>query len=380
MAPTKRRASTAAASAKDAVKSRCTLVKKAVEQSHEVEDRVKQLLSSTLAFTAGTPKADRHPFNERFVAMIGQVLEGEQTRLTTDVASKEAAFSELSPGKPAREAAVEEAKAGAAAQKAALDAAKQAVIDVAASVKAANTELAVAQKAQHSGDEELEGISGLKTKLEEVFKDSFAPLMEGLVDADGTAEKTKAVMSAGKSFGFDSSLMSTAAQVLQKPAAERGTFDATCFDAVRDAFNGSIAKFDEQLASGAPAKAERASAVESAEATKAAAEASHVDLKEKAAAAKEEKTAADAAAKASTKSLEDFMPDLKAAGDALDNARQALQSFVDGPHIAFNELKEFQEGDFDKKPEPEPEEVAEAPQEGESPSKMARLEEAPVPA
>jgi len=360
----------ATVSAKDAVKSRCALVKKGVEHAHEVEDRVKQMLSSTLALTAGTPKADRHPFNERFVAMVEQVLGGEQARLTNDVASKEAAFSELSPEKPAREAAVEAAKAVAAEQKAALDAAKQAVSDVAATVKEAAAALGAAQKAQHSGDEELESVSGLKTKLEAVFAESFTPLMEGLVDADGTAEKVKAIMSAGKSFGFDSSLMSTAVQVLQKPAAERGTFDATCFDAVRDSFTGGIAKFDAQLVEGAPAKAERASAVESAAAALAAAEASQVDLREKAAAAKDAKAAADAAAKASAKSLGDFMPDLKAAGDALDAAKEGLQSFVDGPHAAFNELKEFKEGDFDPKPEPEP--VVE------SPSKVARIDVAPV--
>lgn len=369
MAPTKRRVSKAAVSAKDAVKSRCALVKKGVEQAQEVEERVKQMLSSTLALTTGTPKIDRHPFNERFVAMVEQVLAAEHTRLTKEVASKEAAFSELSPEKPTREAAVEAAKGVAEEQKAALDAAKQAVSDVAATVKEATAALAAAQKAQHSGDEELEAVSAEKTKLEAVFAESFTPLKEGLVDADGTAEKATAVMRAGKHFGFDSSLMSTAVQVLQKPAAERGTFDATCFDAVRESFTGAIAKFDAQLVEGAPAKAERASAVESAEAAKAAAEASQVDLKEKAAAAKDAKAAADAAAKASAKFLGDFMPDLKAAGDALDDAKAALQSFVDGPHTAFNELKEFKEGDFDPKPEPEPE--------VESPSKVARIDVAP---
>merc|ERR1719238_762577 len=37
------------------------------------------MLCNSLFFTVGTPKADRHPFNERFVAMIEQVMKAAQT-------------------------------------------------------------------------------------------------------------------------------------------------------------------------------------------------------------------------------------------------------------------------------------------------------------
>ena len=83
--------------------------------------------------------------------------------------------------------------------------------------------------------------------------------------------------------------------------------------------------------------------------------------------------------KLAAKSLHDFMLDLKVAGDSLDAAKEALQSFVDGPQVAFHDLRDFKTGDFDPKvPEPVVE-TQEATQETvESPSKKARTEETPA--
>jgi hypothetical protein len=236
------------------------------------------------------------------------------------------------------------------------------------------------KKAQKAGDAESVSLTNERTVLGNTLNDSLVHLVAGTgVDGAEICKQIKAVLDTGKSFGFDDSLLSTAEQVLHKAAAERGAFDATCLDQLKDAFIAAIAKFDEQLAAGAPAKAERAAAVEQAAAALQAALTSQAALKEKAAAAKEAKLAADAETKLAAKSLHDFMPDLKVAGDSLDVAKEALQSFADGPQVAFNELKDFKAGDFDPKvPEPVVE-VPEATQETvESPLKKARTEETPA--
>jgi len=363
------------------VKSKCATVKSAIEHA-ECADTVKAMLARTISLTVGAPKAERHPFNERFVVMIQEVLAGEQARLQNDSQAKEATFNELSPAKATREAALEQAQAVSAERTAALETAKQAVTEIAATLKEAGEAEKAQKKAQKAGDAESVSITNEKTALENTVKDSLAPLVEGTGDDEAAKNKqVKAVLDTGKKFGFDESLLSTAEQVLHKAAAERGAFDATCLDQLKDAFTATIAKYDEQLAAGAPAKAERAAAVEQAEATHQATQTSQADLKEKAAAAKEAKGAADAETKLAAKSLHDFMPDLKVAGDSLDAAKEALQSFIDGPQVAFHELKDFKEGDFDPKvPEPVVEPVVEAPQETleESPSKRARTEETPA--
>lgn len=329
----------------DPIKSRCKLIKEAIEEAEEASAPVKDILCSTINVTIGAFKANRHPFNERFVTMIGEVLKAEQERLTKDVATKEAQFGELTPAKAIREEAHEQAKTDAAAKAEALDKAKQAVTEIGATLKEASAALKDAEKVQKSGDAELVAISVKKTMLEETQKDSLGPVLDGSAGDDKT-KKVKGVLDVGKSFHFDQSLLSTAEPVLQKEVADRGSFDATCLEQLQAAFASAIAAIDEQLAVGAPGKAERAAAVQAAEAAKQAAEASQTDLKEKAQAAKEAKAAADAAVKAAHQSLDDFMPDLKEAGDSLDEAKEDIKDFIEGPMQSYNELKEVKEGDF----------------------------------
>ncbi len=54
--------------------------------------------------------------------------------------------------------------------------------------------------------------------------------------------------------------------MLAKELADRGSFDATCLEQLQAAFASGIAGLDEQLAAGAPGKAERAAAVQQTEA------------------------------------------------------------------------------------------------------------------
>jgi len=344
-----------------AINTRCTSVSKAVQQAEQCPARVKEMLKRTIALTVGTPKADRHPFNDRFVAMIESVLGEEQSRLQKDVASNDAAFAELSPAKATREAALEQAKGVAVAANEALQSAKQAAAASYEAVIATTAELKKVTKEQKSGDEVLEGITVKRTMLEETLNQSLVPLVDGTAEDDA---KKKSVLDVGKSFAFDSSLLSTAAQVLQTPAADRGGFDATCLQQLKDGFTNAIAKHDEELAAGALGKAERAAAVQAARAAKEAAEATQADLQEKATAAKQAKADAESAKKAAAHSLAAFMPDLKVAGDALDNAKTALQAFIDGPQVAFAELKEFKDEDFIpvKKPKVAAEPPTDAPE------------------
>lgn len=203
-----------------------------------------------------------------------------------------------------------------------------------------------AQKAQKSGDEEYEVHELKKKSLEGVQKDSLAPLLDGSATGDEKASKLKAVLDVGRAFKFDASLLSTAEPVLQKEVADRGSFDATCLEQLQAGFASAIAAIAEQLATGAPSKAERTAAAECAETAKQAAETLQTELKDKFAAAKDAKAAADAAERAASQSVHDFMPDMKMAGDALDEAKEEIKDFTEGALQAFHELKELKQGDF----------------------------------
>jgi len=281
MAPMKR----PAGARSDPIKNRCKLVREAIEAVEECPERIQGMLCSTIGVTLGAYKANRHPFNDRLVEMIGEVLTAEHIRLTKDVEAKEAAFAELTPAKATRESALEQAKTDAEAKSEALDAAKRAVTEAGATLKEANAALKEAQKAQKAGDDEYEAQVSKKKELEEAQKE-LTPLIEGSVPDGEKKAKAEALLEVGKAFKFDQSLLSTAAPVLQKAVDERGNFDLTCIDELKAAFASAVANIDTQLSAGAPGKAERATAVEQAEAAKQAAEASQADLKEKAATAR----------------------------------------------------------------------------------------------
>merc|ERR1719171_2027882 len=111
--------------------------------------------------------------------MIEQVLKTEISRLEGEVASKDAAFKELSPAKATREAALEQAKTDAGEKAAALAAAKQAVTDANAAVKAAAAETKAAKKAQAEGDAALDATAAKKAAVEGVVSGSLQPIVDG---------------------------------------------------------------------------------------------------------------------------------------------------------------------------------------------------------
>jgi len=339
---------TAAGSRKsaDPIRSRCKLIKDAIEGAEDCTDRVKEMLCSTIPVTVGALKANRHPFNEKFVTMIGEVLQAEYTRLKKDVELLEAGFAELTPAKTTREQTAAETSADAKAKAEDEKTAKAAVAAAGAALKELTAAVKEAEKARKAGDADLEVVEGKKAQLVSAQSVSLASLMDGSATDDDKMQKAKVVLEVGKSFSFDASLLSTAEPVLQKSVAERGNFDVTCLDQLQGAFNAAIAGLDEQLAAGAPGKAERAGAVQQAEAAKQLGEATQAAAKETAQAAKEARAAADAASKAATESLSAFMPDLKKAGDSLDESKEDLKDFEEGPLASLNELKELKEGDF----------------------------------
>lgn len=340
----------------DPVKSRRKMVQAAVEDAEGFSDSVREMLSNSMDVTISAFKANRHSLNQRFVEMIGEVLKAEHKRMQKDVQTKDAAFQELTPAKGTREAACEAAKADAEAKATALSNAKQAVTEIGAKLKELEKALKEAQKEQKAGDASLEEVSAKKSKLEDTKKDELAPLLDGSA-GDARTKKAKAVLDVGKHYHFDASLLQTAEPVLLKEIGDRGSFDATCLEQLQAAFDAAINDLNSKLEEGAPGKAARAEAVQAAQAAKESAEAEKTSLQEAAQAAKEADSAAKSAKKQAEQSLEDFMPDLKIAGDALDDAKENLKEFEEGAMVAYAELKEYKEGDFK---EPEEEEAAPA--------------------
>jgi chromosome segregation ATPase len=343
------------------VAKKCKVVASAI-QDVDLPDQVKKILASAASVTVGQLKATRSPFNERFVQKIGEVFASYKDTCEKDIAAKEAALAELTPGKGTREAAVDEAKTALAAKTEALEKAKEAVKEADTKLKTASALLTTKKKEQKTGDKPGDEIEKRKASFEETEKGSLLPLVEGTAEPEAKKKMLKAVMAAAKEFKFDATLMEASEKVLEKSKEERGAgFDETCLDQLKDAFKTTIATLDGQLAEGAAAKAARAAAVEEATTAKAAAEKEHEELIAAFTKTKDEKDAALDVVKGATKHLSEFMPDLKKAGDDIDEAKASLASFAEGALVAFAELKDLTEDTYKPPPPPEPEPVVEAP-------------------
>lgn len=332
----------------DPIKSRTKLVADALEDIEDLPERVYDILCEpkVLQATIGQEKATRHPFNDRLVAIIGEVLDGHNKALQSNVSAKQAAYDELGPTKGTREAAVETAREQETEKKEAFENAKQAVSENLTKVKAAAAAVETQRSAAATADEATTKIAEKKESLEQAQSNSLRPLLDGTVPAEERKEKIDAVVSAGKTFSFDASLMQATVQVLEKPLDQRTGFDATCTEQIQSAFASALQQFAAQIAADAPAKAQRAAEVEEAENAKQLAEATQAELVQQMTAAKDAKDAAIEAVKTSKQGLVDFMPDMKAAGDELDEAKEELADFTGGALAAFNELKEWKDGDF----------------------------------
>jgi len=343
------------AGSKNIVPAKCKEVSNAIYET-DTPERVQEMLAGSVSCTLGALKASRNPLNERFVVMIGEVFAAHKASLEKDVSEKEAALAALTPSKTSREEAVEAAKAALSSASEALDKAKQEVKNIAVTVKEATATLKTKTAEQGEGDKVLEAIEQKLAKIQGVEKDSLGPILAGDPEPEEKRTMLQAIMESSKAFGFDSSLMEASFKVLEKAKDDRGDgFDDTCLSQLKASFAKSIAGLEAELAEGAPGKAARAAAVEEAAAAKAAAEKTQEDLKAAADKAKEEKDAAAEGVKAAKQSLDDFLPDLKAAGDALDESKVSLEDFTEGPLASYGELKDLTEDTF-KPPEPEPEE------------------------
>jgi DNA repair exonuclease SbcCD ATPase subunit len=350
----------AAAGKKNPADAKCREIAKAIRETNNL-DRVKEMLASSVSCTLGHFKASRHPFSERFVLMIGEILETHKKTLETDLATKEAALAELTPAKAAREETYSAAKTTLTECGEALTKAKQEVKDIIAAVKEATAKLKEKTDEQHQGDSVVAEIEKKLATLQDTEKNSLSSLLSSDPEPEEKEKMLRAIGAAAKSFGFDASLMEASFKVLEKKMESRGPgFDETCMMQLKDSFGKAITKLEAQIAEEAPGKAARAAVVAEAASAKATVEKTQEELIDASGKAQEAKEAAAEAVKVAKESLDGFLPDLKKAGEAVDLAKAALQAFTEGPLQSYAVMKDLSEDSF-KEPEPEveaPKEIA----------------------
>ena len=338
----------------DGTPSKLKSIEKALKiaQKKGVPAEVISLVGIMLSQSLPTYKDERHEFQSEVVDMADKVLADSLSALEEDVAKAQELVDGGDGEKDRREKAVAEAEA---AHTASLEDAKAKEEDKKAKAEAYEATVAplkAAKDAQKSGDAEGVVLEKEKEALEDAIQNDLNPMKESGGKQRQLARLSKAIARAG----LEDSLVESVHLPLSKAPDKRGSFDGVVLKSLEEAIGEKLTKLSSDIEAFGPAKEERAAKVKEAqEAHDAAKEASESAINALAEARKAEATAKEAAATAK-KSAKSLDSDLANAANCLEEAKEELSNFQNGPLAAFTELKNR------TVPQPEPQESAEAPQ------------------
>merc|ERR1719476_836873 len=280
---------------------------------------VRTMLCNVLGRSLSAPKDQRHELQELVVDMVGETMASIGESLEKAVTDAQAKIDGADADKAAREAAKTEAESQVEALRAAVEEKKSQTVKDAEAVTNARAALTEAQEAQRLGGAASQAAGDKKARLEAAQNDTYLPLREcAVADTAEGRRQLKVLTSVGKEYNFDDSLMRAIPMALNKEPAQRGEFDQTLMKQFADELARRIAEQEAVITSGDSANAEREAAVASAQAKLDESKDSQTAGATAFLAAKEELGAATTAMQAAEKALGDFMGDLKAAMDGLD--------------------------------------------------------------
>lgn len=322
----------------------------------ELPASARNLLCSLVKHSLGVYKAERHPHQDEVVGIVGAELQKVKATLQSAVEELSSGCADPFAEKAARQAALEEAEKRLAEAQLVPPERQTAASADAAALKAAKQELRLAQGEQSAGNADLDDALAKKTKLEA----AIGAHLEVLRTEGGGKQHVQALRALGKTFGFESSMLTSLSSWEAKKAPEqRGDFERVVLQQLEAEITKHVAALEKTLADGEAGKAERAAKVATAEAAVEAATAQCESSKAALAEAKAaEKTAKDAVS-AAKKAVGSFFSDMKVRGDAFDEAKLKLKTFEEGPMAFFGELQVL--APPPEAPEPEVPEVPAAP-------------------
>jgi len=341
--PTKRRASVGAASSPMKRRSRVShpwdSIAVALENAEELPKDLREMFAETLENSLGIYKDQRHQFQESAVEMVGQALCAIEARLKRRLDDAQSKVDGSSADREARDAAKAEKLERLQAAQEAAAAAHQAAEEGKEALKAARAAKREAEAVQSRGDVELISAAERKARLEAVQKEAYEPLKDGL-ETDQHKKQVRALLLVGREFKFDASLVDCLPTALRKVKSDRRQFDDTIVQLLGEEIANAISKYDNICSEGEPAKAERAAATLSAQTALTAAE--EVAEKTKAAAMEAVVTerACNAELRAADRAVHNFLFEMRDLMDELDQTRDELAKFQEGPQATFSRLRD----------------------------------------
>jgi len=318
----------------DPVAEKVSVIQAALQDA-DLSSSVIDMLVATAPSSLATLKNARHGYQDEVIQMIGQALNGIESRIQEDVNEVEATMGKCEEEKAKREAACAVAEADLRDKRATVAARKSELTEDALAFKDKKALLRNAEHGQQSGDADLETTASDKEKLDAVVKD----ILELVKDVSANKAQVKQLQDASHEFGFDSSLI-LALPLALTAAVPRGAFANVVLQQLAVAFANQLASLKEKLEAGAPAKAERADAVRSAQDAFEAAQNKQIESAASVKSSDETERASASVLKSLNNALSKFPAELAKATSRCTANSVRLFDFRGGPLKAFNDLVE----------------------------------------
>jgi len=302
-------------------------------------EAVGTLFGDVLPLSLALCQEERHSYQQGVVDMVAQEFVKHEQALESAITEAEAKVEQLSKDREEKETAVTALEATLQEKSQQAQEKKHALADAALDFRAAKEGLQEAQAKQKAGDRELDQVArkhdGLATAITQILE----PLKEGTLDKEQVpGAAAQLVPTLQKFFHVEESLVPAIPTVLSKEPSARGSFDTMAAANLEEQAKKALQDFAAIIKNGEAAKAERAAAVEVAsEALTAARNAQRVSAGVFKAAQGEEDAAQAAVASGKTE-IRAMAPEKRLAGQVVYRSKLALQTFQDGPMVAFQDL------------------------------------------
>jgi len=321
----------------DPIRAKCDAVASALLEAEGLPEPVRELLAHSLPSCLSIYKADRHNFQHRVVAMVGEALSDIGTKINQSIAEAEAEVASADSRKAALEAEAakkesekEEKKAIAISKKEAFDASTTAK-------KAAAAALKEAEKEEKAGNKELDEATGKKEELDNFRSTIYKEMTENTATKAGT----QALAKLGKSFTYDGELIKALTSAFAKAPDSRGTFDKLVVTQFEEQMDKTLAGLSATLAQGEPGKQERATKVASAKSSLEVSTVADEACSQALSDARNAETEAQQALDSSKKELAGFFPALEKTVARCEALKAGLTEFSENAMANFKELEAY---------------------------------------
>lgn len=319
----------------DPIQSKCDSVASALLEAEGLPENVREMMAHSLLSCLNLCKADRHDFQHRVVAMVGEALQEMGSKFNHSISEAEIEVASADSRKMTLDAAAETFEKTLEDRKLTVRNKKEALEASTAAKKVAVAALKEVEKEENNGNKELDEAGGKKEELESFRSTTYNDLIKNTASKSGTQALTKL----GKIFTYDSELIKALTSAFAKAPDTRGTFDSLVISQFEDQMDKSLAGLTATLAQGEPGKHQRAADVSSAKSSLHVSQVADDACCQALVEARNAEAEAQKDWDACKKDIADFAPNLGKTKARCEFLKSALTDFSEKSLATFKELE-----------------------------------------